>query len=1030
MARKSRKAVIQAALSGQPLPVEETTELKQAVWDTAGYVRLSVMETRDRKDSMALSNQKELLCQYIAGKPDLKLRGLYADNGETGTNFPRSEFQRLMADIQAGKINCVVVKDLSRFGRNAVEAGDYLERVFPFLGVRFISVSDGYDSTAPNAGDALRNLLNEAYSMDISRKSGSVLREKQKRGEFIGAYALYGYLRDPSDVHRIIIDPETAPVVREIFHRAAGGEAVRSILRWLNTTGILSPCTYRYQKGICKDKRFADGKPKPWTQETLKEMLKNPVYLGHMVQGRRRSELYAGRPDRSLPPSEWTVVENTHEPIIDQATFDRVQELRRAGKEKYEANIGKYDHLGSEENIFRGLIFCADCGCTMVRYKSVTCEGKKLSYRYICYNYANLVERSGCSYKYLPDEDLKDTLGRLIAQEAALAVNAEALLKKKQSKAVSATDLELSRARSEQESLSMLRDRLMRDLLSGILSKEDHDRMKQRYTQEAQALEERIAQLQNEQRREKELPTAKNPWLAAFRKHTGKVKLSRDLVQALVERVTVYAQNRIEVQFKYRDERAVLLEKYIRLSEQDGDCSPGEKAESNSVANQRCLLDNFIAAHPELGCHSLEFIDDGHTGTNFDRPGVQSLLAAVRRGEIDCIIVKDLSRFGRNSTEAGEYLEKIFPLLQVRFIAVNDGYDSMTKQYGAAGDLDVGIRNIMNEMYSRKVSQDVRTAKRQCAARGECIAAYPFYGYVKGTENRRRLEVDPPAADTVRMIYDLWLAGNSIQKIADTLNERQIPSPSARKRQLGAKRTNWSRLRENIPWNIHTVRVMLRNERYTGKLISLRVTRKEIGKTEVCPVPKEDWIVVEDAFEPIISNDVFQKAQAMFRSEGTPRRLAQHIRPVFYRKILCGVCGLGPYRQKAPRIYYRCKEKHGSCGSVRIYEDDLKAYVLTELQNRTAGLSAEAGQKNIAEEVTGDVESQINALEQKLEKHWSAKKDAFVKWNGGLISKAAYEGIYAEHHQEIQRLNMEVGTAEGYFNRGQADGKHIFRSTG
>ena len=230
MARKSRKALIQAALDGHPMFTAENAAPQMVLWNTGAYTRLSILETRDRKDSKALSNQKEFLSGYISQQPDLKLCGLYADNGETGTNFDRSDFQRLMADIQAGRINCIVVKDLSRFGRNAMETGNYLERVFPFLGVRFISINDGYDSAAPNAGDtlavALRNLINEAYSMDISRKSGSVLRQKQERGEFIGAFAAYGYLRDPEDVHRLIVDPETAPVVQEIFHRVADGEAV------------------------------------------------------------------------------------------------------------------------------------------------------------------------------------------------------------------------------------------------------------------------------------------------------------------------------------------------------------------------------------------------------------------------------------------------------------------------------------------------------------------------------------------------------------------------------------------------------------------------------------------------------------------------------------------------------------------------------------------------------------------------------------------------------------------------------------
>lgn len=563
MARKSRKAAIQAALDGRPLP-QESKEDQPVVWNVGGYVRLSVMETRDRKDSQALSNQMELLRGFVAQKSDLKLCGLYADNGETGTNFDRSEFQRMMADIRAGRINCVVVKDLSRFGRNAMEAGDYLERVFPFLGVRFISIGDGFDSSEPNAAYTLtvmlRNLLNEVYSMDISRKSGSILRQKQQRGEFIGAFASYGYLCDPKDVHKIIVDPETAPIVREIFRRAAEGEGVRSILRWLNTEGILSPGTYRYQKGICLDKRFADGKPKPWGQMTVKNMLQSSVYLGHMVQGRRRSEFYAGIPDHHLPPSEWTVVENTHEPIIDQATFDRVQAHIKAAKEQYHANVGKYDQLGSEDNIFQGLVYCADCGRPMVRYKSVTCKGTKLTYRYICPNYANLLQRSGCAYKYLPDEDLKDVLGRLIAQEAALAVDTAALLEQKRDTGPTVIDLKLARAKTEWDSLVRLRERLMRDFLAGVLNKEDHDRMKQRYAQEAADLKRSIAQLQKEQRREKRLLTTCNPWLAAFRKHKNKVELTRELTQALVDRITVYAENRVEIQLKYRDERTALLD--------------------------------------------------------------------------------------------------------------------------------------------------------------------------------------------------------------------------------------------------------------------------------------------------------------------------------------------------------------------------------------------------------------------------------------------------------------------------------------
>lgn len=456
-----------------------------------------------------------------------------------------------------------------------------------------------------------------------------------------------------------------------------------------------------------------------------------------------------------------------------------------------------------------------------------------------------------------------------------------------------------------------------------------------------------------------------------------------------------------------------MIGKYIRLSSQDDDCRPGEKAESNSVVNQRSLLDHYIASHPDLsGRRALEFIDDGHTGFNFDRPGVQALFSAVKRGEIDCILVKDLSRFGRNSVEAGEYLERVFPLLKVRFIAVNDGLDTKTREYGIAGDLDVGARNIINELYSRNVSANVKTAKRQYAARGECIAAYPFYGYVKGTKNRRQLEIDPPAAEVVRMIFDLWLEGHFRAAIANRLNEQNIPSPSMHKRQLGVKRTSWSKRRDEVPWTEAAVWTILQNERYTGKLISLRSTRREIGNPNQSVVPKENWIVVPDAFEPIISEETFQRAQALFRVvPSRPQLQRKRPQPIFSGKVFCGICGMSLAYQRISKPYYKCTMSRGQqqeeCKSVRIDENDLKDYVLSELRTHIA-----AKPETDVEDVS-TVQERITALEQRIEKQWSAKKDAFVRWSDGLISKDEYRGICAKKQQEIQRLRGEIEKLSG-----------------
>lgn len=452
------------------------------------------------------------------------------------------------------------------------------------------------------------------------------------------------------------------------------------------------------------------------------------------------------------------------------------------------------------------------------------------------------------------------------------------------------------------------------------------------------------------------------------------------------------------------------LAKYIRLSDQDGDCRPGEKPESNSVMNQRGLLDRFIRNDPELaGYRVLEFMDDGHTGTNFNRPGVQALFDAVKRGDVDCIVVKDLSRFGRNFLESGDYLERIFPFYNVRFIAVNDGFDSRRHRYGTAGDLDLGLRNLINQLYSEDISAKVKTARKQYAARGECVAAYPFYGYVKSLEDRRKLVIDPPAADTVREIFAMWLDGIPAAEIAGALNVKKAPTPSERKRQLGAKRQSWSKRREDIPWLPATIRVILRDERYTGKLVSLRTTRYEVGNGDARPVPREQWVVAPDAFEPIIDSETFQKAQARFRHSSARAASDPSARPLFYRKVHCGLCGMALTRQRTKRPYYKCvsqAEAGPQCKAIRIYEDELTEAVLStiHLYARMAANPVESAPELQA----GTLRARVSTLELQAEKERTRKKDAFVALHSGVMGQKEFESLCHCANQNIQRLQHEI----------------------
>ena len=233
----------------------------EKVYRVALYVRLSVLDS-GKKDSDTVETQESLLRQFIEGKPCFSLVSVYVDNGETGVDFKRDGFGRMMEDVRRGRVDCIIVKDLSRFGRNYIEAGEYLEKVFPFLGIRFIAVNDGYDSADPAAADGLslhlKNLVNDVYARDISAKISPALREKQMRGEFIGTWAAYGYLKSEEDKHRIVVDRNTAPIVQDIFAWRLEGISYQKIARRLTGQGIPSPSQYRYMHGLVKDKKFAD----------------------------------------------------------------------------------------------------------------------------------------------------------------------------------------------------------------------------------------------------------------------------------------------------------------------------------------------------------------------------------------------------------------------------------------------------------------------------------------------------------------------------------------------------------------------------------------------------------------------------------------------------------------------------------------------------------------------------------------------------------------------------------------------------
>lgn len=427
----------------------------------------------------------------------------------------------------------------------------------------------------------------------------------------------------------------------------------------------------------------------------------------------------------------------------------------------------------------------------------------------------------------------------------------------------------------------------------------------------------------------------------------------------------------------------MILAKYIRLSSADEIMRFSEGAESSSITHQRMLLDRYISCHAEFdGCSIMEFSDDGRSGTTFDRPGIRALLEAAKRRQIDCVIVKDLSRFGRNNLEVCDYIERVFPFLGIRFISVNDGYDSKDYPYGTAGDLSNGLRNLINEMYSQDLSQKSKAAKRQYAQRGQCIQGCPIYGYIKSPEDRRCWIPDLEAAPIVRLIFQYFLDGMRVTEIAKKLNAEHIPSPRQRKCDLGYSKKMW---RESVTWSDGAISRILRDERYTGKLIALKTTAAELGSGDrKKKIPEKDWVVFPNAFEAIISQQAFDEVKSRIqRQPRTQINSTQQGTRLFYRKLRCAGCGKCLNRDgNAKGRYYFCAskvwDKTDICRGWRIYENELNRIVLESIHVQ-AKLAQRLGRKieyhNTLQHKTRDL-SQVyrNNIQAKLERLTAQKR--------------------------------------------------------
>lgn len=543
----------------------DITVNNENIWKVAIYIRLSV-EDGDKVESNSISNQRMLLNDFLNDNSEFNLYDYYIDDGYSGTDFERPAFKRMLTDMNNKKFNTIIVKDLSRLGRNYIEVGNYIERIFPLFNIRFIALNDSIDSykdpkSINNVIVPFKNLLNDEYCRDISNKIRSVLEVKKKRGEFVSALAPYGYIKDPEDKHHLIVDNESANVVKMIFEMSLEGYGRYTIAHKLNELGILNPYGYKMivlkkKKGIEKDNdkcKFA------WDMTVVKNILADQTYCGDTIQNKGKLISYKIHKHIKNPKSEWIIVENTHEPIIDRETFEKVQ----AGIINRDTRAGKSGKI----SVFAGHLKCADCKRAMNKKQAGKYKGKpRENFYYMCSTYMRR-SRELCSKHTIRNDMLENAVLKMIKLQIELVTDYDKILKELQKASQidyrkKVIEDNIMKSEDELKIQKKLRKLAYEDWKLEKITEEEYTEYSNSYTSVITLIENNIKRLYEELENytEKE---EKNEWVENFLRYKNIKELSRQVVDELIDEIYVYENGRIQIKFRYEEEYKEAM-KYVR----------------------------------------------------------------------------------------------------------------------------------------------------------------------------------------------------------------------------------------------------------------------------------------------------------------------------------------------------------------------------------------------------------------------------------------------------------------------------------
>ena len=510
-----------------------------------------------KSESNSISNQRKLIYDFMKSHPELDLYDEYKDDGKSGSNFDRAEFQRMMKDIEAGKVNCVIVKDQSRFGRDYIDVGKYKEKIFPKLGVRFITINEGYDSLSATSSDDLAFTINsfvyDFYIRDISTKIRTNLTAKKQNGEYAGAFVAYGYVKDSNDKSKLVVDPFAADVVKDIFRWKIEGLSPQNIAVRLNGLGIPSPAEYKRLSGSNYRTSFQTSSKALWSHVSVRRILKNEIYLGVMIQGKRTTPNYKTKTVITKAESEWLRVEGTHEAIISVRDFELVQELL---KDDTHCRAGD-----TTVPVYGGRIYCGDCGATAVR-KTVSYAGKRYVY-YVCN--ANKHDKTVCSRHSIREDVLDQVIYQTVRHQIDLLLDVDKALRQFENLSWEKHKLKQLDASIEIQEEAVRKNNTLRlgiyeDLRAGLLDRSEYESLKKELAERIDEATAAIEKLNKEKREILDGVSKQQSWVEQFRQYENVTELTRPMVIHLIERINIFENSSIEIVFRHRNQIEEILQ--------------------------------------------------------------------------------------------------------------------------------------------------------------------------------------------------------------------------------------------------------------------------------------------------------------------------------------------------------------------------------------------------------------------------------------------------------------------------------------